>query len=114
MSDIRSKIITFRLTPAEHRRLNAAARSAAVTESAYLRALIDGRTVKIIQLDIDGGALDSIMHELKKSGTNLNQIAHKLNRGGRSIPEELAQAMSAHRIAAEKLSAFIDETRTSC
>lgn len=107
----RTEVVTFRLTAAERSRLAAAAASASMSESAYLRALIDGSAEKIVQIPIDGSRLDAISHELKKSGTNLNQIARRTNRGERIAPAEFAAAMDEHRTAAKRLSDFIDETR---
>lgn len=111
MKDGRTSVVTFRLTAPERERLASAAASASMTESAYLRALIDGSAERIVQIPIDGARLDAISHELKKSGTNLNQIARRTNRGDRIAPAEFASAMEEHRAAARALSDFIDETR---
>lgn len=107
----RTNRLTFRLTPEEKALLHSAAASARLTESSYIRLLLANNEANVTRINIDGARLDGIMHELKKSGTNLNQLAHRTNRGT-SIPrEELVATLHAHRAVVGKLSGFIDETR---
>lgn len=111
----KTKRFELRLEPSERATLERAARKAGMTPSSYIRALISGKRVQIVQLDVDGKRLDEAMHELKKSGTNLNQIARYLNRGRATLSQdELDDAMRAHRDAAERLASLIDETRPAC
>lgn len=114
MSANKTELVAFRLTPSDRRRLSAAAASASMSESAYIRAVLSGRGVTIVQIPIDGARLDALMRELKKSGTNLNQIARWVNRGGKPAPGELAAAMAAHRAVVDAVYDFIDETRPRC
>lgn len=114
MDNNKTELVAFRLTPAERRELASAAASASMSESQYIRALLSGRTVQLVQLPIDGARLDEVNHELKKSGTNLNQIAYRLNRSDNTALAEVADVLAAHRAAAKNLSDLIDETRPKC
>lgn len=100
-----------RMSPREAAVLDRSARRAGLSKSDYVRSLVDGRTVHLLQLNIDGERFDALLHELKKSGTNVNQIARRLNRGDKVVPEEFSAMLAEHREAARKVSDFIDEIR---
>ena len=77
-----------------------------MSPSAYLRALAtEGRRPVVVDL----GRVDDVLHELKKSGTNLNQIAHHLNRGDRFALAEVSDALESHRRAASAVEALVEE-----
>lgn len=101
----------LRLSPSEAATLDRSARRAGLSRSDYVRSLIDGRTVRLVQANIDAERLDALLHELKKQGSNLNQIARRMNRGERIAPDEFAAMVEEHREAARKVADFIDETR---
>lgn len=103
--------ITVRITEQARSALCAAARSAGMGLSEYLRALIEGRTLDVVVTNVDGGRLDRLTLELKRSGSNLNQIAHCLNRGDRVSAEELTDVLGTHRRVLSEVSSFIEETR---
>ncbi len=111
MTDKRTERVTFRLTEAELKGLHSAAASAHMSESEYIRVLLSGNAVQIIQLPIDGARLDEIRHELKKCGTNINQISYRFNIGDAVAVDEFNNTMRAHRAALQHLTDFIDETR---
>lgn len=108
-----NRTITFevRITPTEARKLQRASLSAHMTQSQYVRHMIFENGVKITQLNIDGEKLDAALLSLKRSSGSINQLMHAANRGMITDAEAAAQMVAAHKAAAEKLSALIDETR---
>lgn len=68
----------FRLTEAEAVRLAKHAAKAGVTESDYVRTLINDPAHVFVT---EGGTLRGIYRELKRQGVNLNQIAYAVNAG---------------------------------
>lgn len=100
-----------RMTPAEAKLLDKSAKSAGLSRSDYVRSLIDGRTVQLVQVNVDAKRFDDLLHELKKSGTNLNQIAYRLNSRGDIDLAEFARAVERHKQAASAVTEFIDEIR---
>ena len=114
MQERKSESVTFRLTASERAALEAAAASAAASESDYLRALVRDRELSVARLPLDGARLDEAVLALKRSGNCLNQVARRLNSGGGVPAAEAADALRAHREAAEALSALIAETRLPC
>lgn len=100
-----------RMTPDEAARLDRSAKKAGLSRSDYVRSLIDGRTVQLVQVNVDVSRFDAILHELKKSGTNLNQLAHRLNRGESATLAEFNAMVEEHKRAARKVADFIDEIR---
>lgn len=112
--DNKTEFVAFRLTPAERRKLASASASANMTESAFIRALLSGRIVRLVQVSIDGARLDALHLTLKRTGGLLNQLARMANRGQKAPSAELDVALLAHRKAASDLSDFIDETRPKC
>ncbi|BAK45827.1 hypothetical protein [Eggerthella sp. YY7918] len=107
----KSEWFALRLSQGEKKKLERAATSAHMTKSEYVRSLIAGSSVQIIQLNIDGKRLDELLYALKKSSSNLNQIAYRANKGDIPDLREVQETLAFHRFAAETLSRFIDETR---
>jgi hypothetical protein len=85
----RSEILRCRLRPSELFRLQKAARSAGLSLSDFVRAiLIDGRlkvTQEVRTFDAD------LYNELRRIGVNLNQAVYKFYATGEA-PPELARA----------------------
>lgn len=83
--------------------------------SDYVRSIInadDGSgTVQLVQMNVDEKRIADLLHELKKSGTNLNQIAYKLNARGDIDLGEFGEAVRRHRQAASDVSDFMEELR---
>ena len=62
-------------------------------------------------MNVDEKRIADLLHELKKSGTNLNQIAYKLNARGDIDLGEFGEAVRRHRQAASDVSDFMEELR---
>lgn len=111
----KDKYFNIRLSAAERQKLQRTARRAGLSMSDYVRSIIsadDGSgTVRLVQVNVDEKRLAELLHELKKSGTNLNQIAYKLNARGDIDLGEFGEAVSRHRRAASDVSDFIGELR---
>lgn len=111
----KDKYFNIRLSAAERQKLQRAARRAGLSMSDYVRSIInadDGSgTVQLVQMNVDEKRLDDLLRELKKSGTNLNQIAYKLNARGDIDLGEFGEAVRRHRRAASDVSDFIEELR---
>ena len=81
--------IQFYVTPKQKEKLDRAAEKADITLSECLRRMID--KLKIVELP----PMDcpKLIVELRKIGTNLNQIARALNAKNYFIPDELTAAI---------------------
>ena len=101
----------IRLTEAERNWLSDMAESAAMSESQYVRCLINDFSPKIKRLNIDESRLDEVSRELKRIGSNLNQLTRRVNSGVPVAPEDMAAALESHHAVAIKLSELIEETR---
>ena len=97
----------FRLTSAEAARLSKHAAKAGVTESDYVRTLINDPSHVFVT---EGDVLRDVYRELKRQGVNLNQIAYVVNAGRASSLDRSALDSLAKRIsdALAKLSDIID------
>lgn len=111
----KDKYFNIRLSAAERQKLRRAARRAGLSMSDYVRSIInadDGSgAVQFVQMNVDEKRLDDLLHELKKSGTNLNQIAYKLNARGDIDLGEFSDAIRRHGRAASDVTDFIEELR---
>lgn len=111
----KDKYFNIRLGEAELRKLRRCASRAGLSMSAYVRSLINadagGSAVRIVQLNVDEAKLDALLHEMKKQGTNLNQIAYRLNARGSVDGAELHAALERHSEAASALADLIDGLR---
>ena len=79
------QIITFRCTTGEKATITSRAKRAGMSTSAYLRSM--ALTGKIVIKDAKTDM--ALLYQLKKIGTNLNQIARKFNGTGKVQPSEL-------------------------
>ena len=105
----------IRLSEPELRKLRRSASRAGLSMSAYMRSLIsvgaEGGIIRLVQLNVDEAKLGALLHEMKKQGTNLNQIAYKLNAQGDVDATELHAALELHAETALALSSLIDGLR---
>lgn len=111
----KDRYLSIRLSEQERRSLRRSAKRAGLTVSAYVRAIADadadGGIVRVVRLDVDEGSLGALLHEMKKQGTNLNQIAFRLNAKGSVDAAELHDVLQRQKEALAALSALVDETR---
>lgn len=77
--DIRSKIVSIRLLPADYERLKSNAAAAGLSVSGMAERLVRGARVRIEPSSVPAPLSPALMAELKRIGNNLNQIAHALN-----------------------------------
>ena len=73
---VRQRKVTFRVSDDELRALRRKVEKTGYSQEAYLRSLIRG----MVPPDKPPPDYHAMMHELRKIGTNLNQIAYKANR----------------------------------
>ena len=76
--DARSEILRFRVTPAERERIENKAYSSYRIVSKYLRDCALEKEIFVVE------GVDSLAQELRRIGTNLNQIAKAVNAGSLS------------------------------
>lgn len=74
--DNQKKIIGFRATAEEKAELKRKVKQARMTQEEFLRRMIDEK--EIVQLD----GIEELIHEMKKQGVNLNQLAKYANANG--------------------------------
>ena len=77
----REVLIGFRATATEVQEIDAAAKIAGLSRSAYVRAQSLSKPKTRRRPTMDAAPLARILGQLGKCGSNLNQIAHMLNRG---------------------------------
>ena len=108
-SDRRTERLDVRLTPGEKREIGARAKAAGMSASSYVRAsAIEGGYEPP---QVDAKELNELLHQVKKLGTNMNQIAYRLN-GGDAVPRgEVSAALERHRRAALGLERLVDDAR---
>ena len=73
--DARSEILRFRVTPAEREQIENKAYSSYRIVSKYLRDCALEKEIFVVE------GVDSLAEELRRIGTNLNQIAKAVNAG---------------------------------
>lgn len=110
----RTSRIDVRVTLRERAAIIARSRRAGVTASAYLRsrALSSSETPRI---DIDAGELRHAYADLKRAGSNVNQIARALNTyGGGAVPvARIESALLTIESAADDVSRLLSVLRRS-
>jgi hypothetical protein len=77
---IRNRLITIRVTEAQHARLRGQAEDAGMTISGLAEQLVCKGRVAIVTR-AEAGLDRAMVSELKRLGNNLNQIAHAANAG---------------------------------
>ena len=95
----KEKQLTLRLTDDLYDTLTADAARAHLPRTEYIRQLItDQKPVIHVETVFDSAELLSILGDMGKIGSNLNQIAHHLNGGGyldAQLKEEISQGIIA-------------------
>lgn len=84
--------INLRVTPEEYISIKKKAKKAGLSTSELIRRLLDGETI------VEAPSVDfyEMIREIKRVGSNLNQVQHKLNAVGIAHPLELKRC--ANRI----------------
>ena len=84
--------INLRVTPEEYISIKKKAKKAGLSTSELIRRLLDGETI------VEAPSVDfyEMIREIKRVGSNLNQVLHKLNTAGIAHPLELKRC--ANRI----------------
>lgn len=91
--------VQFYVTPHQKEKLARTAAKAGIGISECLRRMID--KLKIIEKP--SAEVSSLLVEIRKVGTNLNQIARVLNAKGFFIPDELSAALDGLNAAENKI-----------
>lgn len=80
MTELKKKIRRFdiRLSQDDKKKLEKRAKESGITESAYIRKLINNEPVRTRE---DFQLIKSLVSEMNAIGNNINQIAHKFNAG---------------------------------
>lgn len=84
--------INLRVTPEEYELIKKKAKKAGLSTSELIRRLLDDETI------VEAPSVDfyEMIREIKRVGSNLNQVLHKLNAAGIAHPLELKRC--ANRI----------------
>lgn len=80
------KQVNIRVTPDQFAHLNGQAERAGMTVSGFVRSAAMGKRVTVQK---STAPEFMTIHELRKIGINLNQIAHAMNAGGVSSPDRV-------------------------
>jgi len=94
--------VNIRLSPADLARVQARAARAGMTVSDFVRNAALNKPVTVTETSAPDAM---IRHELRRIGSNLNQVAHVMNAGGVSSPDRI-EALIA------KLDALFDRWMT--
>ena len=105
----RAERLAMRLTSSEKRAIEAMAAAAGMSASAYIRSAALGNGYEPPQ--VDANELNELLHQIKKLGTNMNQIAYRLNRSDVVTHDEISAALGRHKEAALRLEGLIDDAR---
>lgn len=108
----RKNRINVTLSDAELAKADKAANALGITRSAYIRSLIGKQRIKSITLNIDEQRFVELLHELRKQGVNLNQLAYRMNAGLNVTNDELQDVMQAHNKATSEVMKFLNEVNT--
>jgi hypothetical protein len=105
----------IRFTPTEFDALEAAARGAGMTVSAFVRSLsVEGAGVRPFLGEGDRAVLALLADGMRAIGGNLNQIARAINTGGVPAEEHIAGSIKdAHMVATTIASELAEMTRRS-
>ncbi len=109
-SEVRDDSIRVQVSSDEKRALKERAESLGCSMSDLVRrSAIQGEVVKQNDLNIE--AINKIRHELRKQGTNLNQLMYFINANGMAAydSEEVQEAARCVRDAVRRTSSFIEE-----
>lgn len=100
-SEIRQKgrVVPFRVAPKEYADLIHLAERSGLTLGSYIRsrALEHPTTRAVRRPTIEVEALNALLREFSKQGTNLNQLAKKANAGNMPLLAEIRATFEANR-----------------
>lgn len=91
---MKSEIFKLRLTPKQRALLRTNAELAGLSQSEYVRRLIEGKRITSAG---QKKQVDRLLYELSKIGTNINQIAHALNGHFYSYPADAEEMKSLQK-----------------
>jgi hypothetical protein len=111
----KDRVAHIRFSPSEFDALEAAARTAGLTVSAYLRSLsMEGAGVRPFFKEDDRAILELLQDGLHSIGTNLNQIARAINTGQMPASKDLAGTIrDVHAVATTVATELAEMTRRS-
>lgn len=92
-------IANFRVTPDEHRQIEANATRVGLTPSSYMRSrALDAPTTRAMRRPMmEKVILSKLIAGLGRSGSNLNQIARAMNSGDKVTRDQIQSALAEHR-----------------
>ncbi|MGE7371425.1 plasmid mobilization protein [Neorhizobium sp. NPDC001467] len=86
----KGRLVNVRVTDAEHEKIEAAAKSAGMSVSAFFRSLmLEGAGVRPILTRDDRLVMAALLEDMRKIGVNLNQVARAINSGKVVHPAEI-------------------------
>ena len=109
----KDRVAHIRFSPTDFDALEAAAASAGVTISAFVRSLaMEGAGVRPFLADGDRAVLDLLADGMRAIGRNLNQIARAINTGKVPADSDVAGSIEdAHGVATALASELAELTR---
>jgi Bacterial mobilisation protein (MobC) len=111
----RDRVAHIRFSPAEFDAIEAAARVAGMTVSAFVRSLsVEGAGVRPFLGEGDRAVLGLLADGMRAIGGNLNQIARAINTGRTPVETDLAGTIKdVHAVATTVAAELADMTRRS-
>ncbi len=109
----RKNRINIMLSDSELAKADESAKALGITRSSYIRSLIGKQRIKSIVLNVDEQRFVDLLHELRKQGVNLNQLAYRMNAGLKIQDDELKEAMQAHKRVTAEVLEFLNEVKIS-
>ena len=107
MNRNRDKQFNIRLTKKELDMFERKRKASGLSKTDYFMKLVRGSNIKVYRFDDD---VKSIVHELRKIGVNLNQVAYLVNimQDGKAL-KELRLMQDGFCTAMDRLSDFLDK-----
>lgn len=111
----KDRVVHIRFSPAEYDALEAAARAAGLTVSAFVRSLsMEGAGVRPFLGEGDRLVLGLLVDGMRAIGGNLNQIARAINTGRMPTEGEVAGSIKdAHSVATTLAAELAEMTQRS-
>ena len=107
MNRNRDRQFNIRLTEKELAAFEKKRKASGLSKTDFFMKLVRGSNIKVYRFDED---VKAIMHELRKIGVNLNQVAYLVNimQDGEAL-RELHRMQDSFCNAMDRLSAFLDK-----
>ena len=109
----RKNRVDVMFTDAELAKVDSVSAALGVTRSAYIRSLIGKQRIRSVSVNVDKDKFTTLLHELRKQGVNLNQIAYRMNSGLKVGNSELVDTLRAHQNATNAVLVFMQEMQAS-